>query len=161
MTDDPYAALRRLDALHPDLYLLTAVCMTSALAYHGLGDAVPEQPMDLAAPRGIHVPVRARLDGIAWHAFGGRSFEVGREEHAEGDGFPVFIYSAERAIVDAYRLKRYMGHEAGPAALARWRPADDTQVGVLMLMAMQTNATLRQLLRDLPSSMATGKGPDR
>lgn len=58
---------------------------------------------------------------MRWHLFDARTFELGRERMATGDGTAMIgMYSAERSIVDAFRLRGTVGYEAGLEALKNW-----------------------------------------
>lgn len=94
------------------------ICLISALAHHGLTDAIPAY-IDLALPRGTRRP--ATTGPIRWHMFDVSTFEVGRTStRIEGTGVTVGLYSAERTIVDAFRLRNEVGYEAGIEALRTW-----------------------------------------
>jgi predicted transcriptional regulator of viral defense system len=94
------------------------ICLVSALARHGLTDAVPAE-IDLALPRGARHP--ATTGPVRWHTFDARTFEVGRTTSPiEGTSAVVGLYSAERTIVDAFRLRNEVGYEIGIEALRTW-----------------------------------------
>lgn len=91
------------------------MCLTSALVYHGLSDEIP-LATDIALPRGTRFP--AGFEHVVWHAFGQATFDVGRtvmSEHPE-----LRVYSAERTIVDAYRIAHLEGIDQANEALRRW-----------------------------------------
>ena len=54
---------------------LATLCLTSALARHGLTDEIPAT-IDVALPRGKHRP--AVPAPVTWHLFDPDTFEVGR-----------------------------------------------------------------------------------
>jgi len=67
----------------PDLLEITlrapraTLCLSTALARHGLSDAIPAR-IDVALPRGQRQP---RTQAPArWHAFAADTFELGRDE---------------------------------------------------------------------------------
>lgn len=105
------AALRRPEA---------TICLTSALAYHGLTDDIPDA-LDIAIPRGSWVP-QTNEGAIRWHTFAAETFEHGRELIAipGTDELKIGIYSPERCIVDAFRLRGGIGYETGRDALQAW-----------------------------------------
>lgn len=116
----------RLDILDPDMTSLAAatalhenatLCLTSALVHHELSDAIPFDS-EIALPRGTHHPTR--LSNVTWHSFDPRTFEVGRDYVEAGDGIRVAIYSAERTIVDSFRLMHQEGGDVAHEALRRW-----------------------------------------
>lgn len=103
------AATRRPDA---------AICLTSALAHHELTDAIPAA-LDVAIPRGSRTP--ASTGAIAWHQFDRPTFEIGREEiPIPGTDQTIGIYSPERSITDAFRLRGDVGYELAREALKEW-----------------------------------------
>jgi len=104
------AAARRPDA---------TICLMSALAHHGLTDEIPAA-LDVAIPRGTRIPVTE--GAIAWHVFDKASFNVGREEMAIPGtaGLRIGMYSPERCIADAYRLRGELGYETATHALRAW-----------------------------------------
>lgn len=93
------------------------MCLTSALVHHDLSDAIPFAS-DIALPRGTHHP--AGLSNVSWHSFDPRTFHIGREQIDVGAGARVAIYSAERTIVDSFRLMHQEGSDVAYEALRRW-----------------------------------------
>lgn len=118
------AAARRPDA---------TICLASALAYHDLVDTIPNA-LDVAIPRGARIPVTRST--INWHVFAHSTFAVGRTQITiPGSQVRIGMYSAERSIVDAFRLRGRQGYELGPQALREWlrrggKPADMVAVAV-------------------------------
>lgn len=107
--DQLEAATRRTDA---------TICLTSALAHHDLTDAIPAA-LDVAIPRGSRTP--ASTGAIAWHQFDRPTFEIGREQITiPGSDQTIGIYSAERSIADAFRLRGDVGYELARDALREW-----------------------------------------
>lgn len=103
------AATRRPDA---------TICLTSALAHHDLTDTIPPA-LDVAIPRGSRTP--ASTGAIAWHQFDRATFEIGREEiPIPGTDQTIGIYSPERSIADAFRLRGETGYEMPREALKEW-----------------------------------------
>lgn len=107
----------------PDLLEVAArapratLCLTSALVRHGLSDDIPSLH-DLALPRGTRAPVLAA--SVQWHQFDAATFELGREQLLLEPGLELGLYSAERSIVDAFRMRGREGHELAHEALKRW-----------------------------------------
>jgi len=93
------------------------LCLTSALVHHDLSDAIPFAS-DIALPRGTHQP--AGLTNVSWHSFDPKTFQIGREHVDAGEGAKVAIYSAERTIVDCFRLMHQEGSDVAHEALRRW-----------------------------------------
>ena len=107
--DQIEAATRRPDA---------TICLTSALAYHDLTDSIPAA-LDVAIPRGARTP--ASTGAIAWHQFDRVTFEVGRQKITiPGSDQTIGIYSPERSIADAFRLRGEVGYELARDALREW-----------------------------------------
>lgn len=103
------AATRRPDA---------TICLTSALAHHELTDAIPAA-LDVALPRGSRTP--ASTSAIAWHQFDKATFDIGREEiPIPGTDQMIGIYSPERSIADAFRLRGEVGYELARESLKEW-----------------------------------------
>ncbi len=111
--DPQFAALAAVTAARAE----ATMCLTSALAYHELSDAIPFGT-DIALPRSIRRP--AGFEHVIWHSFDGGTFSNGRETHRIAPGVVVGIYSAERSIIDAFRLAHLEGRELGHKALRRW-----------------------------------------
>lgn len=134
---------QRTDADHPvDLDLAPAVkrapratlCLTSALAHHGLTDTIPHW-IDLALPRGTRKP---RVENVRWHLFDVDTFDVGRSTiPVQGTPFFVGIYSPERTIVDCFRLRDVTGYEIAIEALRNWLPRRGSNPAALLNLAEQ------------------------
>lgn len=92
------------------------ICLTSALAHHGLIDTIPSA-WDLAQPRNAYRP--RTVAAVAWHEFDAVTFDYERE-HETIRGVRIAIYSPERSIADAFRLRGYEGYETAVKALRTW-----------------------------------------
>lgn len=94
------------------------ICLTSALAFHDLTDVIPDA-LDIAIPRGARPP--AGSAGIRWHLFAEATFDLGRSEiPIPGSEQRIGIYSPERCIADAFRLRGDLGYGLGRDALRLW-----------------------------------------
>lgn len=94
------------------------ICLTSALAHHDLTDTIPSA-LDIAIPRGTRIP--AGSSSIAWHSFDKATFDLGREEiPIPGTDQSIRLYSPERSIADAFRLRGQIGYELARDALKEW-----------------------------------------
>lgn len=111
--DPVYASLAAATALHKTATL----CLTSALVHHDLTDLIPFDS-DIALPRGTRVPTG--FSHVTWHSFDVATFDVGRDEYGVAARSDVAVYSAERTIVDCFRLKHQEGSELAHEALRRW-----------------------------------------
>ena len=99
------------------------ICLESALARHELIDAIPTRT-DIAIPRGKK-PAKTQA-AVDWHLFDRATFHIGRTLLETGDaGQSIGLYSPERSIVDAFRLRGTAGYETGIEELRNWlkRPA--------------------------------------
>ncbi|MGB3685851.1 MAG: hypothetical protein WA991_08530 [Ornithinimicrobium sp.] len=113
---------------------MATLCLTSALALHDLTDAIPGA-YDIALPRGFR-PIKTQTP-VEWHAFDRRTFDIGRET-LQLDGQPTISqYSAERSIIDAFRMRETEGYEAGNEALRRWLRRRGSQPSHLIAMAAE------------------------
>jgi predicted transcriptional regulator of viral defense system len=110
------------------------ICLNSALAQHGLIDEIPSS-IDLALPRGKTPPKISAP--VSWHAFDRATFDVGRSlipiEGAQGA--EIGIYSPERSIVDAFRMRANAGYETGIEALRNWLKRPQAHPAQLMRIA--------------------------
>jgi hypothetical protein len=93
------------------------LCLASALARHDLTDQIPPR-IDVALPRGTRQPTVSAP--ARWHQFAAATFDLGRHELRLDGGFTIGLYSPERSIVDAYRLRHLEGDELGREALKVW-----------------------------------------
>jgi predicted transcriptional regulator of viral defense system len=95
-----------------------AICLNSALAFWDLTDEVPAR-IHVAVPRGAHRPSIDR-PAIQVHVFDARTFDVEREQQRTDADEMFWIYSAERSVVDAMRMSRWVGRDVGLHALRRY-----------------------------------------
>jgi len=96
----------------------TTICLTSALAHHDLTDVIPAA-LDVAIPRGSRTP--ASTGAIEWHQFDRATFDIDRgETQIPGTDQKIGIYSPERSIADAFRLRGEVGYELSREALREW-----------------------------------------
>lgn len=94
------------------------ICLTSALAQHDLTDTIPAA-LDVAIPRGSRKPASNGM--IAWHLFDRATFTIGRDEiQIPGTDQLIGIYSAERSIADAFRLRGVVGYGLARESLREW-----------------------------------------
>jgi predicted transcriptional regulator of viral defense system len=125
------------------------LCLVSALARHGLTDQIPPA-IDIAVPRGRRAPRLAAP--VAWHHFARETFSIGREPLPVGPSEQIGIYSAERCIIDAFRLRHREGSEIAVEALRAWLRRRGSRPATLMAMAKhfpQAAAPLRTTLEIL------------
>jgi predicted transcriptional regulator of viral defense system len=108
------------------------LCLTTALARHGLTDAIPSS-IDVALPRGARHP-RTQVP-VTWHTFATDTFMIGRDEVELTETVVIGLYSAERCIIDAFRLRHLEGSEMAVEALRRWLRRRGAHPATLLRMA--------------------------
>lgn len=108
------------------------LCLVTALARHGLTDQIPGA-IDVALPRGRRSPQLAAP--VSWHHFSRESFSIGRELLAVGKSEQIGIYSAERCIVDIFRLRHREGTDVAVEALRAWLRRPGSRPAALMAVA--------------------------
>jgi predicted transcriptional regulator of viral defense system len=118
------------------------LCLTSALVHHELSDAIPFST-DIALPRGTRHP--AGFEHASWHSFDATTFDVGREQINAGEGIRVPIYSAQRTIIDAFRLMHQEGSDVAYEALRRWLRRRGNSPAALLEMARSFPKALPRL----------------
>jgi predicted transcriptional regulator of viral defense system len=94
-----------------------SLCLQSALARHDLTDDIPSA-IDIALPRHTWPP--ATRAPVTWHQFDPRTFDIGRATLRLDGNLEIGLYSPERCIIDAYRLRHLEGAETANQALRRW-----------------------------------------
>lgn len=147
----------RLDAPPADLDLLeiatrapeATLCLRWALAHHDLTDDVPSE-IDAALPRGRrHSKTSAPAQ---WHSFDPPTFEIGRGWLEISGPLRIGLYSLERSIIDAFRLRYQEGYELAYEALQSWLRHREAQPAKLLKMARdfpKAEPSLRQALEIL------------
>lgn len=113
-TDDTTAAWMAIVAKRPQATL----CLLTALVIHDLTDQIPTRS-NIAIPRGMK-PLTVWTAPITWHHFDAATFDIGRAEHALPGGRAIGLYSAERTIIDLFRLSHDWGSDLAIDALKRW-----------------------------------------
>ena len=93
------------------------ICLASALSHHNLTDTIPPV-FHLALPRSRHAPLVT--PPVRWHRFQEDTFKIGRELVKVDKDLFLGVYSAQRCIVDAFRLRHQEGEEVAVEALRRW-----------------------------------------
>lgn len=124
------------------------IALRSALARHDLIDDIPNA-MDIAIPRGSWTP--ETTIAVRWHHFDPATFEIGRSMVDISAGRSIGQYSAERSIIDAFRMRHREGADMANEALKRWL-RQGGQPSALLQMARafpRVLAPLRQALEIL------------
>ncbi len=93
------------------------LCLRSALARHDLIDDIPAE-IDIAIPRGSWTP--DVTPPVRWRHFDADTFEIGRGRLDIGEDRDIGIYSAERSIIDAFRMRHLEGDDLAIEALKSW-----------------------------------------
>ncbi|HEY8788039.1 MAG TPA: type IV toxin-antitoxin system AbiEi family antitoxin domain-containing protein [Actinopolymorphaceae bacterium] len=119
------------------------ICMLSALSLHELTDVIPRDT-DIALPRGERT-LATRFSPIRWHSFNRATFDLGRTQHSlTEEGLTIGLYSPERTIIDAFRLRHELGADVANEALKRW-----------LRRRGSTPASLLALSRSFPQALPT------
>lgn len=113
------------------------MCLRTALARHGLIDDIPAAT-EVAIPRGRWTPVVQTA--VIWHHFDPRTFDLGRDEVDLTADLRIGLYSSERCIIDAIRLRGVEGPELGIEALKAWLRTGGQASTLLRLASRFSNA---------------------
>lgn len=142
---------RRTDSAgDPDLLEIAArapeatLCLTSALARHGLTDEIPSL-FDIALPRTRRQPAVGAP--VRWHRFDPGTFALGRSQ-VDVDGASIGLYSEERSICDAFRLRHREGSDQAVEALKRWLRRRSSQPAALLRVAHRLGPRAETPIRD-------------
>lgn len=142
----------RSGAIDADLLQIAArapeatLCLRSALARHELIDDIPFE-IDLALPRGKRRP--ATTAPARWHHFDADTFHLGQGRLSLAGGLSIGLYSPERCIVDAFRLRHLEGTELAHQSLKAWLRTRHAQPAALLRLAKsfpKGEPSLRQAL---------------
>lgn len=112
-----------------------AICLNSALSFWDLTDEVPSE-VHLAVPRGTHRPI-IDYPPVRVHVFAASTFDLGRERVRLDSGEKVYVYSPERSVVDAMRLRGQVGTDIAYEALRRYLRRPGASTGNLLRLAKQ------------------------
>lgn len=93
------------------------LCLRAALARHELIDDIPAE-IDIAIPRGSWTPDTTAP--VKWRHFDIETFDLGRGSLDIDGGRSIGLYSVERSIIDAFRLRHLEGADLANEALKRW-----------------------------------------
>jgi predicted transcriptional regulator of viral defense system len=108
------------EAEHPDLAVVAArapnaaVCLISALSYHGITTQIPSS-VNLAVPRGSYHRVKLSIP-VSLYRFDPKTFDQGLETHRVG-GMPLKIYGPARTVVDCFKFRNKLGLDVALEAL--------------------------------------------
>jgi hypothetical protein len=127
------------------------LCLTSALARYGLTDEIPAS-IDVALPRGRWHPTTSAP--VTWHSFDPATFDLGRETLLLGDEQAIGIYTPERCIIDAFRLRHREGRELAIIATKTWLRQPGHHPAALLEMAKRFPKALPALRSTLETILA-------
>ena len=129
LADDTTAAWMAIAAKQP----AATLCLLTALSLHELTDEIPARS-DIAIPRGSQ-PVTVHHAPIAWHRFDADTFGIGRIEQELPGRLSIGLYSAERTLIDLFRLRHAWGSDLALGALKRWLRGHGNSPGALLTLA--------------------------
>jgi predicted transcriptional regulator of viral defense system len=109
------------------------ISLNSAMAYWDLTDEIPST-VHLSVPRGAHRP-RISYPPTTVHVFAADTFELGRIRREGDEGSEFWIYSPERTVIDAMRLRRIVGRDQALEALRRYLTFTGSRPAELMDLA--------------------------
>jgi hypothetical protein len=108
------------------------LCLGTALSRHQLSDEIPAS-FDVALPRGTRTPVTTAP--ARWHSFEVATFDLGRDTFALDAHIAIGLYTPERSIIDAFRLRGREGRDVAYEALRRWIRRPGAQPSSLLELA--------------------------
>ncbi len=94
------------------------ICLNSALSFWDLTDEIPAG-VHLAVSRGSRPP-SIDYPPTHVHVFAADTFDLGREPVRLDSGEEISIYSPERSVVDAMRMRGQVGTDVAYEALRRY-----------------------------------------
>lgn len=124
------------------------LCLRSALARHELIDDIPAE-IDIAIPRGSWTP--ETTNPVRWRHFDANTFDLGRGRLDIGGGRSIGLYSAERSIIDAFRMRHIEGADLANESLKRWlrQGGQPSELLALARSFPRTQTALRETLEIL------------
>lgn len=124
------------------------LCLRSALARHELIDDIPAE-IDIAIPRGSWAPETTAP--VRWRHFDPDTFDLGRSQLDVEGGRSIGLYSAERSIIDAFRMRHIEGADLANEALKRWlrQGGQPSELLALARSFPRTQSALRETLEIL------------
>lgn len=114
------------------------ICLNSALSFWDLTDEVPAE-IHLAVPRGSHRPT-IDYPPVRVHVFAAGTFDLGRDRVRLESEEEIYIYSPERSVVDAMRLRGQVGADVAYEALRRYLRRPGASPGDLLKLARRLRA---------------------
>ena len=114
------------------------ICLTTALAYYQLTVQIPRW-IDVAIPqkqKSLHIS----HPPTQFHWFSDNVFDAGIKIHKIG-GLDVKMYSAEKTIIDCFRLRKKVGPEVAIEGLKRYLQTKTWDLQALMQFAKESRVT--------------------
>lgn len=126
------------------------ICLNSALSYWDLTDEIPRR-IHIAVPRNTHRP-QISYPPVKVHEFDAETFEL-EQRDIETPGGDFTIYSAERSIVDAFRMQKAIGRDQALAAIRRYMdwPRRDPNKLLRLATTLRARTAVQQSLELLLS----------
>lgn len=106
---------------NPDLAVVAvrapdaAVCLVSALSFHGITTQIPAV-VHLAVARGNYHRMKLRPLPVRVYRYDAKTFNAGLETHDIG-GVKVKIYSVARSVADVFKFRNKLGLDVAVEAL--------------------------------------------
>ncbi len=94
------------------------ICLTSALAYHGLTTQIPHE-VSVAVSRNSRIP-SLDFPPVRAHKFAETVFNAGIEKH-QIDGVSVRIYNPEKTLADCFKFRNKLGMDVVLEALKLYK----------------------------------------
>ena len=129
LADDTTAAWIAIATKQPE----STLCLLTALSLHDLTDEIPVRT-DIAIPLGKQ-PVTVYHAPVVWHRFNANTFNLGRGEYALPCGLSIGLYSAERTLIDLFRLRHIWGSDIVIDALKAWLQGRGNSPSSLLALA--------------------------
>lgn len=117
------------------------LCLVTALDLHDLTDEIPDA-VDVAVPSGTKPPT-IQYPPVRVHRLRADTFDVERTELELTPDESVPVYSAERAVVDALRLKYLVGESVALTAAKRYLARRGARPSLLAELAHRLGAGRR------------------
>lgn len=113
------------------------ICLDSALARWDLIDDIPDR-VHLAVPQGLTRPT-ITFPSTKVHVFAAPTFEIERIEEVLSTGERYWIYTAQRCVIDALRMRKRYGGGPGLEALRTYLSKRNANRRQLLELARQLN----------------------
>lgn len=108
------------------------ICLTSALAYHGLTTQIPHE-VSVAVSRNSRLP-SLDFPPVCAHKFAEIVFNAGVEEH-QIDGVTVRIYSPGKTLADCFKFRNKLGMDMVLEALKLYKSRKNSDFNTVLKYA--------------------------